>query len=369
MPSRLVRFGLVLALLAFVTACREKPPERAERTTDIPSIPVAKVGLEDVPRQYSAIGTVKADERIQISSRITGYIQKIWVHEGDAVRKGSILVEIDSSDTEAAIRRAEATVRSAATSLADAERDVERFAGLKDRQVVSEESYRKATVKRDVARSALGEARAALDSALAQRRYATIESPVTGVTISRLKQQGDLASPGVAILTIDSGKRLLFETFIAESRIADIAVGGKVDVIIDALGHQTLDGTVLRIVPSGDPVSRRYQVDIALPDGSKAYPGMFGRAHFAVGTERMPVVPRDALVERGGLVGVFVIDEGGHARFRWLRTGREWATPGQGARVAIRAGLTGGETILAQDDRRVRDGDAIAVTERAGSNE
>lgn len=372
MPAPLPRLGLTLALLMSLSACKQQQQQQQAKSAtagQILTVSVTKVRLEEVPRYYSVTGSVKADERIQISSRITGYIQKIAVHEGDKVRKGAILVEIDPTDTEAAIRRGEAAVRSATTTLADAERDAERSAELKSKQVVSEEGHRKATVRRDVARSNLAEVKAALDSLVAQRRYASIESPVDGIAVARFKEQGDLAAPGVPILTIDSGKRFLFAIFVAESQIGNIHIGSKVDVTIDALGDNPLAGTVLRITPSGDPVSRRYQVDIALPEGIKAYAGMFGRAQFVAGVEWMPVVAREALVERGGLQGVFVIDEAGHARFRWLRTGREWIADGQVVRVAVKAGLEGGETILARDDQRVRDGVLIAVAEKAASHD
>lgn len=369
MSYRLLFVALIAFPLLVLAGCQDDHKTHQATTLNSYELPVVKVAIQQVPRLYTVPGSVQSEERIQISSRITGYIQKIFVHEGDEIKKGKSLVEIDPTEIEATIRRAQAVVKSATTSLRDLKSDVSRLAKLKQKRVVSQENYRKATVKRDVADSMLAEAKAALDSTLAQRRYATIKSPFDGITVGRHKEQGDLTSPGTPILTIESKKRFLFETFVAENRVRHVRIGSTVNIMIDAMGKQAIAGTVLRIIPAGDPVTRRYEVKIALPEQLKAYPGMFGRAHFTIGTDRFPVIPGQALVNRGGLNGVFVLDQDNHARFRWLRTGREWIDKNASVQLEVKAGLAGGETILAHDDRRVHDGDMITVLKKAASDE
>lgn len=305
-----------------------------------------------------------SDERIEVSSRTTGYIQRISVHEGDVVSKGDILVEIDPTDIEGAINRGQAALSSAQTALKDAEQDVIRLAGLLEKGVVSNESVRKANVGRDVAQAHLAEAHAALDTALAGRRYTTIISPIDGIAVARQKQVGDLATPGVPILTIESRTNLLFKTSVSESRIASVRVNDPIRVEIDALDQNKIIGEILRIIPSGDPVTRRYDVEIALPAELNVFPGMFGRAHFIIGTDTVVIVPTDALVERGGLKGVFVVEDNRTAKFQWLRLGRIFT-----ATTEVRVGLEGGETILARDDIQVRDGDEIVIVKKALTND
>ena len=359
--SRLVIFAFSLLALA---ACKE---DQAAHQAPQPlsfELPVVKVEIIEIPRLYTIPGSVKSDERIEVSSRISGYIQKLTVHEGDAIKKGALLVEIDPTDVEGAIRRAQAALSSAKTALSDAERDVARLSRLKKKGVVSNEIVRKARVTRDVAKSKMADAQAALDTALAGRRYASVKSPINGIVVARNKQVGDLATPGMPILTIESRTRLLFKTSVAESRIRHIHKGKKVSVEIDALDQATIKGVVLRVIPSGDPVTRRYDVEVALPSSIKAFPGMFGRVHFVIGSDKSLVVSNKAIVERGGLHGVFVVDKANKARFRWLRTGREFSNG-----LEVKAGLEGGETVLAHDDRRVHDGDLIEPLKKAAANE
>ena len=130
-----------------------------------------------------------------------------------------------------------------------------------------------------------------------------------------------------------------------------------VTVRIDGIAAP-IAGKVSRIVESGDPVTRSYPVKIALPATSGLLPGMFGRADFVVGRVAVPVVPTAALIERGGLRGVFVVDADSKARFRWLRLGREWPD-----RAQVTAGLQSGERIVAVAVPSLREGETVAAIE------
>ena len=120
-----------------------------------------------------------------------------------------------------------------------------------------------------------------------------------------------------------------------------------------ALG-ETLAGHVSRIVPSGDPVTRSYEIKITLNDSTGILPGMFGRVRFQLGIETSPVIARTAVIERGGLRGVFVVDAEEHAHFRWLRFGREWPD-----RLQVQAGVSQGERIVGNYVSLIHDGDIV----------
>jgi RND family efflux transporter MFP subunit len=350
---RLVALCLFVAVLA---GCDDPAAETAAAPE--PNrwrLPVMTVKVEDLPVGYVTTGSVVSDQRVQVSSRISGYIRKILVNEGDRVERGQELILLDDADVEGAIRQAQAAVNKAASALQDAQTDVKRYEELHKKGSVPENALRKMRLQRDVSRDSLREAQAALDTALAQRRYIRVTSSVGGVVVARHKREGDLATPGLPILTIESSQGLLFETHVAERRIAGIRPGQKVPVEIDALG-ELLEGTVARVVPAGDPLTRRYLVKIALPSHPGLLSGMFGRARFHLGDRAAPVIPPGALVERGGLQGVFVLDDERHTRFRWLQIGRAWND-----RLEVLAGLQGGERIVATREERLREGDLIVA--------
>ncbi|MCD6224198.1 MAG: efflux RND transporter periplasmic adaptor subunit [Deltaproteobacteria bacterium] len=317
------------------------------------SLPVIEVQNKLIPFTYTTTGSVVSDISIEITSRITGFIQNISVREGEVVQKGRLLVTLDSADVEGAIRKAHAAVDKAVSALKDAETDAERFAALFKRGSASDNALRKAKLQRDIAGDSLKEAQAAFQTAVSQRNYTNITCPVDGVIIASQKRNGDLATPGAPILTVESARGLLFETYVAEARVGDIHIGDKVKVIIDALGYP-LAGTAIRIVPSGDPVTRRYQVKIALPETLRLFPGMFGRVHFIIGEEQVLFVPQKSMICRGGLDGVFVLDKDNRIRFRWLRTARQL-----NGDLEVKAGLRPGERIVAIVQPDLRDGDLV----------
>ena len=341
-----VGVGLLLAGCGDQTEPTRVPPAVAE--------PVALRAEGVEPRKvrtaYRVPGQVVADDRVQIASRISGFIQEVTVREGDRIAAGDLLVAIDPADVNGEIRRREAGLESAGAVLADARRDVTQFTTLLDQGGIPADTLRKAQVRLSVAEAALAQAEAALHTALAQRRYTRIESPVDGVVVARERQPGDLATPGLPILVLESRQSLVFQTFVAERHIGSIAPGDAVTVQLDAVGR-SVAGQVLRIVPSGDPATRRYEVKVSLPVDAALLPGMFGRADFTLGSREALLVPMAAFTERLGLDGVFVVEEPGVARFRWIR----WRDAQTGFRE-VTAGLEPAERVILDPPEDLTDG-------------
>ncbi|MBL4621096.1 MAG: efflux RND transporter periplasmic adaptor subunit [Immundisolibacteraceae bacterium] len=155
-----------------------------------------QVMAASVEQVYRVPGNVTADDRIQLSSRITGFIQQIAVREGDRVARGDLLVEIESAEVTGAIRTAKAALNAAETDLEDARRDVAKFAELAQQGSLPADTLRKAQVRFDLASSQLVEASSASETAVSNLRYTSIRSPVGGVVISLNKRVGDLATTG-----------------------------------------------------------------------------------------------------------------------------------------------------------------------------
>lgn len=322
------------------------------------TLPVAVV-VAGTPDQYSASGSVRSEARVVLSSRLGGQVRAMAVNEGDAVKRGQLLVQLEAAEVSGAIRQAQAAQASAQATWQQAQTEFDRYQRLFERGSISDNEWRRAQLRRDAAREAQAQAQAGLDTARAQREQTELRSPIDGVVIHRHHRVGDLAMPGQPLLTLESLQGLVFETFVPEGRLAGIVVGQSVTLQIDGMA-EPLTGQVSHVVPVSDERSRSHQVKITVPAG-RLVPGQFGRALFNLGERSTPSVPRSALVERGGLQGVFVVDAQGHARFRWLRLGAEWAAP-DGGRVAVAAGLQAGERLVLQPDARLREGDLIVAS-------
>ncbi|GMU45691.1 MAG: acriflavin resistance protein [Porticoccaceae bacterium] len=353
--SILARTGVAGLLLALLAGCERDPAPAPQPPVATHPLPTLVATSEDLPIHYTTTGTVVSDERVEISSRIAAYLRSLEVREGERVVRGQRIATLDSQDVTGAIRQAEANRDRATAAWRDATKDLRDAEALFAKGVVSAAALRKAQLGHDVAVQELEAARAAMDAARAERRYPAIQRPVAGVVVARPARSGDLVTPGAPIVTVESDTALLFETFIAERQLGHIRLGDPVTVRIDATGTSH-DGEVVRLVSSGNPVTRRYQVKISLADTRGLVPGMFGRSAFTIGSRAGILVPTAALAERGGLTGVFVVDAEGVLHFRWVRTGAS-----HGERTEITAGLDPGETLLARTNVAVKDGDRLAA--------
>lgn len=343
----------MLALVACLAACdRDKqPPVSSAVSWPLQVVEVAA----DAPLNYTAVGSVASDVRIEVASRLSGYLRELSVREGDLVRQGQPLARVDAPDVDGAIGQARAEKASAEAAARDAKVDAERYAQLFTKGMVSESDLRKFRLKLDVAQEILNQSQVALASAEAQRGYANITSPQDGTVVAVLRHPGDLVVPGVPILLVESTSDLVFETAVTEKQVGALSVGQAVGVHIDGLSSPVA-GRLARIVRSADPVTRTYPVKIALPAMVGLMPGMFGRADFPLGNIDTVVIDKALLVDRAGLRGVFVVDRKETLRFRWLRIGREWPD-----RVEVLAGLAPGERVAANAGQAVREGDSVVL--------
>jgi RND family efflux transporter MFP subunit len=341
-----------------LSGCDDHGTERNSKVAAPVDAAVDIVELKEIPVYHAIPGSVISDERVEVSSRVIGFIEHLDVREGQRVKRGDLLVRIDPSDINEAIRQARSSVTAAQEDLSDAEQDVRKYTGLAESGSVASETLRKAKVRADIARTTLDKAKSALSAAEAQKDYSTVTSPVDGVIVSVAKRSGEMATAGSPILTVESREVLLFKAYVSEQSLASFNTQTPVTVKIDALGKE-FAGRIRGIVPSGDDVTRRYEINVLLPDDPALVPGMFGRAEIRLGSYHGPVVPQAAIIQRGGLDGVFVV-ENGIARFRWLRTAREL----DGV-VEITSGLKGGETILTDADGRLPDGAQVKTMDVA----
>jgi membrane fusion protein, multidrug efflux system len=347
-------FFLALLTLTALTACEDNTKLELA-TPNTWQVPVAIIEEENLPERYTVIGSVVADKNIDISSRISSYIRRLTVQEGEAIDEGQLLIVLDDEELDHNINQAKAAVQSAQAILTDIKIDLNRYQNLLEQGSISAIKVRKTQLQKSTAQENLHSAKAALAVANSQRQYIQIKSPVSGIITKRHLQAGSLATPGMPLLTIESRDNLKFDTFVAESQLAHINLEDSVKLDIDNVAEPII-GKVTQIIYSGHPVTRSYKVSIALPTRPDLYTGMFGSATFIVGINQNITIPSSALTEKGGLQGVYVIDKENKAWFRWVRIRRNW--PGK---LEIAAGLSAGEKIVVIAPANIREGDLVEV--------
>jgi len=332
----LVRVCLLGMLTLGLAACGE---ESQKSVTSVPVTTAAKhlkLTQQDISVYYTTSGTVTSDHRVSISTRLSGYIRDIAVREGDAVKSGQVLLHIDSVHAKQALIQANA-------DLSNAKAEMGRYASLLKEGAVTSQQMDKVALRYKVAQSQVKQAKNQLS-------YAEVLSPVSGVVVEKRMSQGDLASPGMPILTLEDPSSLLVETYVSEQYIGQIHEGNSVSIEITAL-TQKLKGIVRQVVQAADPVSHQFLVKISLPFSENIHPGMYAQTAFHTGERKALLLPKEAVFSQAGMQAVYVVDGAGIAHYRLIRIGEK-----MDGMLEVLSGLHDGENIAWDADPALKTG-------------
>lgn len=331
--------GMIMALAMLASCADEATNAQAPAVNSTAT--VMQLKRQPVPRLYVTSGNVTSDHRVAISSRLSGYIRELLVREGDRVQAGQVLVRVDPVDARQALLQAKA-------DLADAEADLRRYEDLLKAGAVTPQQADKVRLRYKVAKSQVEQAKNQLG-------YAEVSSPVAGVVVAKHLSQGDLAAPGAPILIIEDPASLLVETHVSEARVSQIHEGSDVLLTIPAI-HRRVHGKVRQVVAAADPVSHQFLVKIALPADADIHPGMYAETAFILGSRPSLLIPREAIVWRAGLAGVYLLDGDRVAHYRQIRVGPEFD-----GRVEVLAGLEEGDVIAWNGEPALRTGYRVSA--------
>jgi len=391
-------FILIGCAAALFLSCESK--EDFSKTAPVPQkVKIEKVQASPLEDTYEAMGTVRSKTISVLSSKVLGRIVSIPVREGDRVKAGQLLVEIDDREMKAqlqksqaglketqyaldeiekAIRGGEAEKKAADARLALASSTLDRFKGLFERRSVSSQEFDEVQTKNTAAKADADQASERLQALLAKKNqiiaridqakadtanaeaflsHTRILSPIDGIVTTKPADLGQMAAPGTHLLSVEDESHYRLEALVEESRISRIHLGDTVSVSIDALGQKPMAGQVSEIVPALDPASRStiIKIDLRAPDSSTLFrSGLFGKARFNTGAKQVLTVPVQSVLERGQLTFVYVVDPAKIAHMRLIQTGKRY-----GDRVEILSGLSEGDPVVLEPLPAVKDGAAV----------
>jgi RND family efflux transporter MFP subunit len=256
---------------------------------------------------------------------------------GHSVKAGQLLMRIDS-------REAAENAAAAQARLIQAEAEYQRTRRLQEQKFVSQAAVDRAEAEFKAARAQAGGASAGLS-------HGSITAPMAGVVGQRFVEAGDLAVPGKPLITVFDPKSLRLVASIPQATLGDLRGVKKARVEFPESGRW-LDAARVEVLPTVDAVTRSATVRVYLADNVAGIaPGMFARVHLITGQGRKLLVPATAVVRRGEVTGVYVVDDKQMPRLRQVRVGETFADG-----IEILAGIASGERIAL---------DAISAGQRA----
>ncbi len=343
-----------MAALLALTACGQKVEQREAG----PKVPVQVVAAaeQNLPSAEEFVGNIRSRQAVVISTKMMGRVVRFFVEEGQAVTKGQPLVDVDASEAQSAYAQSKAGVDAADVAVRNMERDHERFKSLYEQKAVTKHQLEQVEMGLASAKAQKAQAEAGLKMSGTLLSYGKILAPDAGIITKKWMDAGNMAFPGAPILTLENPKDLEISVSVSEDKARLISPGQQAQVTVDALG-KTLTVPVTAVVGASDPMTRTSTVKLSIPDGSGLAPGQFARVRFGSLAFKALAVPAAALQTEGQMDGVFVADQAGLARLRWIQTGAR----GEGL-VQVMAGLNPGERVIVPVPPGLSDGQPVEIT-------
>ncbi len=394
MNRRWIFTSVIFSILS-LSSCGEGEKGLPEKAPTVSGVETEAVTLTSMAETYEAVGTVRSKTTTVLSSRIMSHLSALRVREGDRVKAGQLLIELDDREGTTRLRKAEAGLREAEQALQEVERNTQamesarkaaeaenelaqstfkRYQALLERGSVSRQEFEEIQAKRRAKGAEVDRLQENIQSLFARKKqvlaridqaqaevadaklflnYSRIHSPITGKVVTKHVEIGDLALPGNPLLTLEDPDHYRLEAAVEESKVAFVRIGEVVEVFIDSLGPEPWAGRVAEIAPLADPATRSATVKIDLVGNrkeSRLRSGLYGRARFPLGKGNILTIPQKAILRHGQLTEVFLVEKN-IARLRLIKTGKIFGT-----RVEVLAGLREGDRIVVKGVEKVRDG-------------
>jgi membrane fusion protein (multidrug efflux system) len=371
MPERRASLQLVLlgcaialvvgGLILFRTAPEAEHTPAAGEGAGLRVVATQVVQRVSVRSRAEVAGVLEARRSVQLFAETRGAVLEVGAEELDRVEAGQLLVKIDPLLAEVAVERAAATVARNRSELALASSNLARRRSLAERSVTSDADLEDAENAEKVAEAALRQSRADLSLARDDLTKKTITASFAGALRSFHVEVGEYVGEGQKLgelLDLDTARVMLG---LSDRQVVTVRAGQTVTVAVEAYPEERFDGSILRVGAASDAVSRKFPVEVEIPNGERRLlPGMVARVSLDLGQPQpRAVIPREATVDEFGLRFVYRIEaEAGALVARRRRVGvRE--LPFRPGEFEVLSGLAEGDEIALTATRQLRDGEQI----------
>ena len=323
--------------LGLLAGCGHSVPEGTSSKAT-PTFATAVASAEDGRSEQVWDGVVEAVNQATISAQTSGRVIELPYDVNDTVAEGAVIVRFTDVEQKSAKSRAQSQIASAQAAYDEAQASYQRISEVYARKLVAKAQLDQERARRDSAKAALNAARAQLSEVGQQMDYTVVRAPYSGIVTERHVQIGESVSPGQPLLSGVSLKDLRVSVQVPQSAIAPIRSMQAADVLLVGDGSQRVAASKVTVFPYADPATHTFTVRLELPgENTGLFPGMTVKAAFATGEAKRLLIPATALVVRGELQGIYVVD-GTNVRLRQIRSGHHF-----GDSIEILSGLVAGE--------------------------
>ncbi|MFH4967189.1 efflux RND transporter periplasmic adaptor subunit [Gaetbulibacter sp. M240] len=347
---------LALSVALLLGSCGNKNNETSNDEAAI-AVEVNQTTENQTNALLSVSGKIQSSNSADLSTRMMGYINKVYVNVGDQVKKGQMLVSVNSVDLMAQKAQVDAAIVQATVAFNNAEKDYKRFKNLFADNSASQKEMDDISANYEIAKAQLEAAKQKKNEVNAQLAYTNITAPFSGTITTKYIEVGDMANPGMPLISIEVQDDYEVMAMVPESEISQVEKGTPVDVLVKSI-NRTVKGKVQEVSTSAKNTGGQFLVKIALEKtDAPILSGMFTTVQFPITQKsdtQMVLVPVDAIIHDGQLSGIYTVSQSNTAILRWLRLGRIF-----GDQVEVLSGLKADEIYIVSADGKIYNGAKI----------
>jgi RND family efflux transporter MFP subunit len=362
-----LRTAVVLAFVLALAACSKGPD--AQKAAAAPLL----VSAEDLATiRNSALssgpaitGSIQPERRADLRAEVQAIVLQVLRENGDAVKRGEVLVRLDDTAIRDGLASAEATSRSALQAFEQAERQFERMKTLRASGMASAQALDDAEGRRNGAQSDVEAAKARVVLARQQLQRTEVRAPFDGVVSERKASAGDTAQLGKELLKVIDPTSMRFEGLVTADVVGDVKAGQAVHFRVNGYGDQDFAGKVRRVNPAANPTTR--QVEVLVDFVGEKQPrlaGLYAEGRLETQSRASLTVPASAVVRDGDKVSAYRVKDGKLQKVALTVGDRD---PRTGDYVVV-VGLAEGDQVIRYPTTALKEGQAVQAAAPAKSS-
>lgn len=291
--------GSLCSMAVFTSSCSSETQSKnvsdKDSTSAIP-VEIATATTGNISAYYTSTATLEAEDEAMVVAKVRGIVKKLNVEEGDYVKAGDVLAQLEDKQLEIEAARAKATMDRL-------QNELNRKEELYNKKLISAQEFENAKYEFQAQQSEYELARLKIE-------YSKIKAPISGVISDRLIKVGNMINTDQEVFKVTDFYPILAVLQVPEHEMSKIEKGQQAVIQVDARRGQTFEGHVLRISPTVNSETGTFEVTVSIKDETgRLKPGMFGRVRIVYDThQNVLLVPKNAVMTEDGISSVYVIN-------------------------------------------------------------
>jgi len=351
----------MLVLISFTSCSSKENKSTANNLADSAILVTIESPSNYMDQGLNLSGQIEAIQTVNLSTRVMGYITYLKVKVGDHVAKGQLLVSISNDDILAKRAQTDAIISETESAMKTAKKDADRYTALYQQQSATSKEVDNVNLQYSSAKARYEAAKQMRNEVNAQLVYTNLTAPFSGIVTQKMAEAGNLANPGMPLLTIEQAGSYQVSASVPENTIKQIQQGGIANMNIKAL-NKSFNGHIVQINQSSQFTGGQYMIKLSIPETEQKglYAGMYTNVTIplkqnAVDSNNNTVtVPISAIEYKNQLTGIYTVSSNQTALLRWVRTGKTF-----GNRVEILSGLDKSESFISKAEGKLFNGATV----------